>query len=55
MERFPERAEKEKNFAAGVLDESGKKIIKLTDGTNDIPLPPGKYVIRVGDRKCRLR
>lgn len=31
-----------------VYDENGKKIIKLTDGTNDIPLPPGNYVIKAG-------
>jgi hypothetical protein len=34
-----------KTFHYTVLDKDGNVVIKLSKGTNDIPLPPGKYTL----------
>lgn len=34
-----------KKFYYKVLDTDGTEVIKLSEGTNDIPLPPGKYTL----------
>lgn len=38
-------------FAYNVYDAQDKKVIRLTEGTNDIPFPPGKYTLDVGGKK----
>lgn len=38
------------NFFYKVFDDAGNEVIKLTEGTNDIPFPPGKYTIDVDGR-----
>lgn len=38
-------------FAYNVFDQNGDKVIRLTEGTNDIPFPPGKYTLDVGGKK----
>lgn len=36
-----------KGFFYKVFNETGDEVIKLTEGTNDVPLPPGKYTLDV--------
>ncbi|QDG78948.1 VWA domain-containing protein [Labrenzia sp. PHM005] len=40
-----------KKFYIKVFDEAGTEVIKLTEGTNDIPFPPGKYRLDVGGQE----
>lgn len=34
-------------FFANLLDATGAEVIKLSRSTNDVPVPPGKYTLRV--------